>query len=173
MMAARRILRVKFALGLFEHPYATVAPAYEPTAANRAQARAVAAETIVLLKNDPVEGVGALLPFSKSAKTVALIGPLADAPQDMIGSWGAQGDAKFAITLKQALSERLGDHLLWYSLGCGVLSGEDLRRSCSKVNPRRTTFAVPDCRGRRDGQKGRCGRSGSGRRCRMDDRRSV
>ena len=122
--AARRILRVKFALGLFEHPYATVAPAYEPTAANRAQARAVAAETIVSLKNDPVEGVGALLPFAKSAKTVALIGPLADAPQDMIGSWGAQGDAKFAITLKQALSERLGDHLL-YSLGCGVLTGED------------------------------------------------
>ena len=122
--AARRILRVKFALGLFENPYTPVTPAYEPTAANRAQARAVAAETIVLLKNDPVEGVGALLPVAKSAKTVALIGPLADSPQDMLGSWGAQGNAKFAVSLRQALTERLGDHLL-YSLGCGVLSGED------------------------------------------------
>jgi len=122
--AVRRILRVKFALGLFEHPYTPVTPAYAPTAADRAQARAVAAETIVLLKNDPVEGVGALLPLGKAMKTVALIGPLADAAQDMLGSWGAQGDAKFAVSLKQALQERLGDHLL-YAQGCGVLTGED------------------------------------------------
>jgi len=122
--AVRRILRVKFALGLFEHPYAPVTPSSEPSAANRAQARAVAAETIVLLKNDPMEGVGALLPIAKSVRAVALIGPLADSAQDMLGSWGAQGDAKFVISLRQALSERLGDHLL-YAPGCGVLSGED------------------------------------------------
>jgi beta-glucosidase len=122
--AVRRILRVKFAMGLFEHPYTPVTPAYEPSAANRAQARAVAAETIVLLKNDPVEGVGVLLPLGKAAKTVALIGPLADSAQDMLGSWGALGDAKFAISLKQALGERLGQKLL-YAPGCGVLAGED------------------------------------------------
>jgi beta-glucosidase len=122
--AVRRILRVKFAMGLFEHPYTPVAPAYQPTAANRAQARAVAAETIVLLKNDPVEGLGALLPIAKSVKTVALIGPLADSAQDMLGSWDAQGDPKLAISLRQALTERVGNHLL-YALGCGVLSGED------------------------------------------------
>jgi beta-glucosidase len=122
--AVRRILRVKFAMGLFEHPYTPVTPAYEPSAANRAQARSVAAETIVLLKNNPVEGVGALLPLSKAAKTVALIGPLADSAQDMLGSWGALGDAKFAISLKQALAERLGEKLL-YAPGCGVLAGED------------------------------------------------
>src|SRR5271170_6489096 len=56
--AVRRILRVKFALGLFDHPYTPVTPEYAPTAANRAQARQVADETIVLLKNDPVEGIG-------------------------------------------------------------------------------------------------------------------
>lgn len=122
--AARRILRVKFALGLFEHPYTPVTPPYEPTAANRAQARAVAGETIVLMKNDPVEGLGALLPLGKSAKTVALIGPLADSAKDMLGSWGALGDPKFAVSLKQALQERLGDRLL-YSAGCGVLAGKD------------------------------------------------
>jgi beta-glucosidase len=122
--AVRRILRVKFALGLFEHPYTPVTPPYAPTAENRAQARAVAAETIVLLKNDPVEGLGSLLPLTKSAKTVALIGPLADSRKDMLGSWGAAGDPKFAISLRQALQERLGDHLL-YSVGCGVLTGND------------------------------------------------
>ena len=73
----------------------------------------MAAETIVLLKNDPVEGVGALLPLGKNAKTVALIGPLADSAKDMLGSWGALGDAKYAISLRQALEERLGDHLLY------------------------------------------------------------
>ena len=122
--AARRILRVKFALGLFEHPYTPVTPPYEPTAANRAQARAVADETIVLLKNDPIEGVGSLLPLGKAAKKVALIGPLADSAKDMLGSWGALGDPKFAVSLRQALQERLGDRLL-YSVGCGVLSGKD------------------------------------------------
>ena len=122
--AARRILRVKFALGLFEHPYTPVTPPYEPTAANRAQALAVADETIVLLKNDPVEGLGSLLPLGKSVKKVALIGPLADSAKDMLGSWGALGDPKFAISLRQALQERLGDRLL-YAVGCGVLSGKD------------------------------------------------
>ena len=122
--AVRRILRVKFALGLFDNPYTPVTPAYEPTAEKRAQARSVADETIVLLKNDAVEGAGALLPLGKNEKTVALIGPLADSAKDMLGSWGALGEAKFAISLRKALEERLGDHLL-YAKGCGVLAGRD------------------------------------------------
>ena len=122
--AARRILRVKFALGLFDHPYTEATPAYVPSAANRAQARAVADETIVLLKNDPVEGVGAVLPLKGSVKKVALIGPLADSAKDMLGSWGALGEAKNAVSLKQALGEKLGDRLL-YAEGCGVLAGKD------------------------------------------------
>ena len=122
--AARRILRVKLALGLFDHPYTPVTPEYAPTPEKRAQARAVADETIILLKNDPVEGVGSLLPLGKYAKKVALIGPLADSAKDMLGSWSALGDAKFAISLRQALQERLGDRLL-YAPGCGVLAGRD------------------------------------------------
>ncbi|MFC5861325.1 beta-glucosidase BglX [Acidicapsa dinghuensis] len=122
--AVRRILRVKFALGLFDHPYTPVTSPYQPSAANREQARSVADETIVLLKNDAIEGHGALLPLAKSAKTVALIGPLADSPKDMLGSWSALGDPKFAVSLRQALQERLGDKLL-YAKGCGVLSGKD------------------------------------------------
>lgn len=121
--ACRRILRVKFALGLFEHPYTPESAAYEPTAEKRAQARAVAAETIVLLKNEAVEGAGSLLPLKGNGK-VALIGPLADSAKDMLGSWGALGDPKFAVSLKTALQERLGDRLL-YAVGSGILSGAD------------------------------------------------
>jgi len=121
--ACRRILRVKFALGLFEHPYTAESAAYEPTAEKRAQARAVAAETIVLLKNDAVEGAGSLLPLKGNGK-VALIGPLADSAKDMLGSWGALGDPKFAVSLKTALQERLGNRLL-YAVGSGILSGAD------------------------------------------------
>jgi len=148
--AVRRILRVKFALGLFENPYTPVSPAYEPTAEKRAQARAVAAETIVLLKNEPVEGAGSLLPLGKNAKTVALIGPLADSAKDMLGSWGALGDAKYAISLRKALEERLGDHLL-YAKGCGVLAGNDenVLRHVSFIDQENppspnVTEAVPD-----------------------------
>ena len=122
--AVRRVLRVKFALGLFEHPYTVEGPAYDATPERRAAARKVAAETIVLLKNDPVEGVGALLPLTAKAKKVALIGPLADAPAEMLGAWAVTGDPKFAVTLRTALAERLGDRLL-YAEGCGLLSGEE------------------------------------------------
>ena len=122
--AARRILRVKFALGLFDHPYTAEGPAYVATPERRAIARKVAAETLVLLKNDPVEGVGDLLPLIAKPRKIALIGPLADDQRDMLGAWTVAGDAKNAVTLKTALSQRLGDKLL-YAQGCGLLSGVD------------------------------------------------
>ena len=122
--AVRRILRVKFALGLFEHPYTPEGPAYDATPERRAAARKVAGETFVLLKNDPVEGVGALLPLTAKAKKIALIGPLADNQREMLGAWAVTGDPKYAVTLKSALEERLGDRLL-YAPGCDLLTGED------------------------------------------------
>ena len=123
--AVRRILRVKFALGLFEHPYTKESPAYDATPERRALARKVADETLVLLKNDPVEGAGTLLPLTAKVKKVALIGPMADNQRDLLGAWSA-GDPKFVVTLRQALSEKLGDRLL-YAEGCGLLSGEDAK----------------------------------------------
>ena len=143
--AVRRILRVKFALGLFDHPYTEVGPAYDATPERRAAARKVAEETFVLLKNDPIEAVGALLPLTAKAKTVALIGPLADNQREMLGAWNVTGDPKYAVTLKTALTERLGDKLL-YAKGCGLLSGEDaniLQRVYEKL-PIDTQLPIPD-----------------------------
>ena len=121
--AVRRILRVKFALGLFDHPYTEPGAAYTATPERRATARKVADETMVLLKNDPVEGIGALLPLTAKAKKIALIGPLADDPLDLLGAWSA-GNPKDVITLKEELSRRLGDRLL-YARGCNLLAGKD------------------------------------------------
>jgi len=125
--AARRVLRVKFALGLFDHPYTQPGPAYEATPERRALARKVADETMVLLKNDPVEGAGTLLPFTAKARKVALIGPLADNQSDLLGAWAVTGDPHAVVTLRKALEERLGNRLL-YAPGCGLMSGEDQNR---------------------------------------------
>ena len=81
--AVRRILRVKFRAGLFEHPYVDVAKAQDPasfvTADDRAAARKAAGRSMVLLKND-----GPTLPLSTSKKT-AVIGPLGNNKHDMLG----------------------------------------------------------------------------------------
>jgi beta-glucosidase len=135
--AVRRILRVKFALGLFEHPYTALGPAYVATLQRRAQARRVADETFVLLKNDPVEGLGVLLPFTAKTGKVALIGPLASNRKEMLGAWAGHGNPQDVVTLRQALSERLGSRLL-YAPGCGLLSGED------ETVLERVNFGSPD-----------------------------
>jgi beta-glucosidase len=122
--AVRHILRVKFALGLFEHPYAAAGPVYDATPERRAEARKVTEETFVLLKNDSVEGSGKLLPLKIKTQKVALIGPLADSQREMVDATSMTGDPKYVVTLRKALSERLGDRLL-YAKGCGLLSGQD------------------------------------------------
>jgi beta-glucosidase len=95
--AVRRILRVKFRAGLFDHPYVdqakAVAPASFVTAADRLAARTAAAKSLVLLKND-----NATLPLNP-AKTTAVIGPLGDDPHDMLGPWWGQGKDAEAVSL--------------------------------------------------------------------------
>jgi beta-glucosidase len=105
--AARRVLRVKFALGLFDHPYADEQAApYAATPDKRGLARKAAAEGIVLLKNGTVIPYAApTLPLPKNAGRIALIGPLADSAVDMLGSWTASGDPRDAVTLRDALRD--------------------------------------------------------------------
>ena len=123
--AVRRILRVKFAMGLFEHPYAPDnAPRYEATEEKRSIARKAAEESLVLLKNDSLQGSGPLLPLRATRNkpaAIALIGPLADSKPDMLGSWAASGDPKNAVTLREALAKRLPESSLHYTKGTDVL----------------------------------------------------
>ena len=93
--AVRRILRVKFRAGLFEHPYVNVAaaPGKQLLPENRAAARRAAGRSTVLLKND-----GPVLPLDPS-KSTAIIGPLGDSGHDMLGPWWGKGDDADAVSL--------------------------------------------------------------------------
>ncbi|MGW7269259.1 beta-glucosidase BglX [Streptomyces sp. NPDC054864] len=87
--AVARVLRLKFALGLFEHPYVDEDDAIdEPSADARKAARETAARSMVLLKND-----GKALPLKKSAGSIAVVGPFGDS-DDLLGTWTFPGAAK-------------------------------------------------------------------------------
>ena len=103
--AVRRVLRVKFAMGLFEHPYAEGTEVTAAVAEHRPLVRKAAEEAIVLLKNDAANGAP-LLPLSDSMKKIALIGPLADNSGEMTGSWGGDRRDPDVVTVKDALEAR-------------------------------------------------------------------
>lgn len=118
--AVRQVLCVKFALGLFEHPYAPGKP-YSATRAKRALARSAAEESLVLLQNK-----AATLPIRSDVKAIALIGPMADSQLQMLGSWSA-GNPADAITLRTSLEERMKERggKLLYAEGTKILTRSD------------------------------------------------
>ena len=104
--AVRRVLRVKFALGLFEHPYARGVEVTRAVPEHRPLVRQAAEESFVLLQNNPTDNGSPVLPLSKQAKTIALIGPLADDANEMQGAWGGGSHLPDVVTLKDALQTR-------------------------------------------------------------------
>jgi beta-glucosidase len=104
--AVRRVLRVKFALGLFEHPYARGTEVTTAVQEHRLLVRQAAEESLVLLQNKTLDNAPAILPLSKQTKTIALIGPLADDPDQMQGAWGGGAHLSDVITLKKAFEDR-------------------------------------------------------------------
>ena len=125
--SVRRVLRVKFALGLFERPYADEAK--ETDAMLRPEslslARTAAERSFVLLKNAGFSGGAPVLPLSSETRTIALIGPLADDPNDMLGSWAGQGRPEDVITLRTALTQRVGTDRVRYAKGAEIIGGSD------------------------------------------------
>jgi len=127
--AVRRVLRVKFALGLFDHPYTeekSGTPVITPQ--KRALARRAAEETLVLLKNNvTIPYAVPELPLAKNVPCIALIGPLADSAVDMLGSWPAAGQARDVVTLRAALQDRFkdGKTKVIYAEGTSILTESD------------------------------------------------
>jgi beta-glucosidase len=115
--AVRRVLRLKLALGLFEHPYVDEALAGQLILReeSRALALQVAQESIVLAKN-----AGGLLPLAPRSQRIAVIGPLADAPRDMLGTWSFTGRPEDAESVLDGLRAHLGDDGWSYVQGCPV-----------------------------------------------------
>lgn len=101
--SVRNILRIKYKLGLFDNPYIKTGKettAYSPE--HLAKAREAAVKSAILLKNNSV------LPLKRSIK-IAVIGPMADAGHDQLGTWSFDGEGSHTVTPLKALKEELTD----------------------------------------------------------------
>jgi beta-glucosidase len=119
--AVRRVLRIKFRLGLFDNPYADESLEARTILSrdNIAAARRIAAQSMVLLKNE-----GDLLPLVKNARSVAVIGPLADDQQDMLGSWAGDGRKDDVVTLLAGIKGKVSSSTrVGYEKGCDIEGG--------------------------------------------------
>ena len=121
--AVRRVLRLKFGLGLFETPYTDEALAQTLILREdfRTLALEVAQQSIVLLKN-----AANCLPLQASSRRIALIGPLAKNRSDLLGTWALTGQATDVETLLDGLSAYLTENTLTYAQGCRISGDEDL-----------------------------------------------
>jgi beta-glucosidase len=148
--ACRRVLEAKYKLGLFADPYKYCDARRRErdifTAENRAVARRIAAETFVLLKNEPFVGSGSerqnadepLLPLKKKGR-IALIGPLANDRANMAGTWCVAMTPDHYSTLKEGLERAVaGKAEILYAQGCNLTGDEQLQRDAEfgKTMPR-------------------------------------
>jgi beta-glucosidase len=141
--AVRRVLRVKFALGLFDNPFTDEARENHGPLPNENLdvARIAAERSLVLLRNEPL-GSRRVLPLNGEMHTVALIGPLADDPGEMLGSWGAHGQAKDVVTLRSAFTQRLGADRVKYAKGGEITTATDEQISAAVEAARSADVAV-------------------------------
>jgi beta-glucosidase len=106
--ACERILISKYELGLFDDPYKYCDEKRSAsevfTEKNRMDARVIAAQSFVLLKNN-----NNILPIAKG-KVIALVGPLANAKENMTGTWSVGADNSKSISLLQGLTELVGTY---------------------------------------------------------------
>ena len=110
--AVRNILRVKFEMGLFEHPY------FDEQAMKKlylcpehlAVAHESAVESAVLLKNE-----GNVLPFGKAVKKIAIIGPMAHQPHEQLGTWTLDGSRRAVVTPLKAFQDDKNYEVLYES----------------------------------------------------------
>ncbi len=117
--AVKRILRVKFQLGLFDDPYKFSNTEREKQVVfskeNRNAARDAARKSMVLLKNN-----ASTLPLSKNIKTIAVIGPLADSKIDLMGSWSGAGDGNACVSLLEGIKAALPSANILHAKGCDL-----------------------------------------------------
>ncbi|WLG24463.1 beta-glucosidase BglX [Pseudomonas sp. FP1154] len=120
--AVREVLAAKYDMGLFKDPYLRIGKAeddpadtYAESRLHRDDARDVARRSLVLLENR-----NQTLPLNKNAK-IALVGPLAKAPIDMMGSWAAAGRPAQSVTLFDGMTRALGaESKLIYARGANI-----------------------------------------------------
>ena len=132
--ACRRVLEAKYKLGLFADPYKycdTLRAEKELyTPEHRAVAREVAAETFVLLKNE-----NHLLPLEEKGK-IALIGPMADARNNMCGMWSMTCTPSRHGTLLEGIRSAVGDKAeILYAKGSNVYYDAEMEKGAVGIRP--------------------------------------
>jgi len=140
--ACRRILEAKYDLGLFDDPYRycnlsrAETEVFSPE--HRQEAREIAAQTLVLMKNE-----GDILPLKKSG-TIALVGPMSDNRENMSGTWSVAGEFDKSVSLKEGIAQVAGEDVrILHARGANVV-GDSLLES------RVSIFGKPTYRDPRD-----------------------
>lgn len=141
--AVKRVLRVKFRLGLFENPYTPQTTEKERflLPASLKIAEQLAEESMVLLKNE-----NNTLPLKAHSK-IAVVGPLAKSKWHLLGSWAAHGNTDDVISIYDGLEAELGkDSQLLYAEGCGF-DGNDTSKFAEALKTAATSDVVVVCLG--------------------------
>ena len=119
--AVKRILKVKFELGLFDDPYKYCDSVREKevigSKENHATVLEMAKKSIVLLKNE-----NNLLPLKKNGQNIALIGPLSNDKNSPLGSWRIAGDDNTAVSVLEGMQE-YKDNNLMHAKGADLVKG--------------------------------------------------
>lgn len=102
--AVRNILRLKFRLGLFDNPYVVTPQTVKYAEKHLQTAKTAAEQSVILLKNE-----NQTLPFTDKIKTLAIIGPMADAPYEQMGTWVFDGEKEHTQTPLAAIKEMYGN----------------------------------------------------------------
>lgn len=102
--AVRNILRLKFRLGLFDNPYVVTPQTVKYSEKHLQTAKTAAEQSVILLKNE-----NQTLPFTDKIKTLAVIGPMADAPYEQMGTWVFDGEKEHTQTPLTAIKKMYGD----------------------------------------------------------------
>lgn len=134
--AVRRILTVKYELGLFDDPYKYCDTTREQEIVNSKKMNDavldIAKKSIVLLKNEPVNNQK-LLPLKKQGQNITVIGALANDDDSMLGSWRIGADANTAVTVLEGLQKYKGNKIT-YEKGADVAIGETFFHYDTKIN---------------------------------------
>ncbi|SHJ38689.1 beta-glucosidase [Arenibacter nanhaiticus] len=132
--ACRRILEAKYTLGLFEDPYRYSDPQRPAkdilNIENRKLARTAAARSFVLLKNH-----NELLPLKKDVK-IALIGPLANNKNNMLGTWAPTGDPQLSVPILEGLQKVAPAARITYAKGANISDDPELAKKVNVFGPR-------------------------------------
>lgn len=141
--AVRNILRLKFRLGLFDNPYVNTDQHVKYAPEHLAKAKEAVEQSVILLKNDRET-----LPFTDKIRTIAVVGPLADAPHDQMGTWVFDGEKAHTQTVLTALKEMYGDKVQFiYEPGLGYSRDKNTGNISKAVSAATRADAVLVCIG--------------------------